>query len=116
VKLAVNSVQQAILFSYHQKCPVKLAFSPRRVPWWSKELNHLKASTRQICNKVKKTGDWESLKMPHTNYHKEIRKFELSSRRDYFWGIENVPYRTGLRMIMASQLVNRVSCIKLLDS
>jgi len=54
--------------------------------------------------------------MAHTNYHKEIRKVELSSGSDYCWGIEYVPYRTGLRMIMASQLVNRVSCIKLLDS
>jgi len=116
VKLPVDSVQQAILFSYHQKCPAKLAFSPRSVLWWSKELNHLKASTRQICNKVKKTGDWESLKMALTDYYKEIRKVKLSSRRDYCRWIEYVPDRNDLRMIMVSQPVNRVSCIKLMDS
>jgi hypothetical protein len=53
VKLAIDSVQQTILFSCLQKCPTKVAFSPRRVPWWSKELSHFKASTRQLLIKLK---------------------------------------------------------------
>jgi hypothetical protein len=73
VELAVDLVQQDIL-SYHQNCTAKVALSPRRVPWWSKELSCLKLSTRRLFNKAKKTGDWESYKMALTNYHKEIRK------------------------------------------
>jgi len=51
-----------------------------------------------------------------TSYHNRTRKVKLSSRTDYCRGIEYVPNRTGLRVIMASQSVKRVSCIKLLDS
>jgi hypothetical protein len=74
VELAVDLVQQAILSSYHQNRPARMALSPRRVPWWNKELSHLKASTRRLFNEAKKTGDWESYKMALTNYHKAIRK------------------------------------------
>jgi hypothetical protein len=51
-EMAVDSVEQATLFC-HQNCPAKMAFSPRRVPWRSKELTHLKASTRQLFHKAK---------------------------------------------------------------
>jgi hypothetical protein len=34
---AVHLVQKAIFSSCHQNCPAKVALSPRRVPWWSKE-------------------------------------------------------------------------------
>jgi hypothetical protein len=64
VEFAVELVQQAILSSYHQNCPAKVALSPRRVPFWSKELSRLKASTRWPFNKAKKTGDLESYKWP----------------------------------------------------
>jgi hypothetical protein len=50
VELAVDMLQQAILSSYHQNCPARVAVSPGKVPWWNKELNHLKASTRQLFN------------------------------------------------------------------
>jgi hypothetical protein len=64
VELAVDLVQQPSLSFYHQNCPARMALSPRRVPWWSKELSCLKASTRQFLNKAKNTGDWASIKWP----------------------------------------------------
>jgi hypothetical protein len=48
IELAVDLVQQAILSSYHQNWPARVALSPRRVPGWSKALRHLKVSTRQL--------------------------------------------------------------------
>ena len=83
VELAVDLVQQAILSSYQQNCPARMALLPRRVPWWSKEGCRPKASTRRHFNKAKKTGDWESYKMALTNYHKAIRKAKRSSWREY---------------------------------
>ena len=71
VELAVDLVQQAILSSYHKNCPARMGLSPRKVPWWNKELNRLKASTRRLFNKAKKTGDWEPYKMALTSYHKQ---------------------------------------------
>jgi hypothetical protein len=62
VELAVDMLQHAILLSYHQNCPARVAVSPSTVPWWNKELSHLKASTGRLFNQAKRTGDWESYK------------------------------------------------------
>jgi hypothetical protein len=115
VELAVDLLQQAILSSYHQNCPARVALSPRTDPWWNKELSHLKASTRLLFNQAKRTGDWESYKTALTCYNKEIRKAKRSSWRDYCRGIKDVPDRARLMRIMASQSANRVESIKLLD-
>ena len=59
---AVYLKQQAILSSYHQNCPGRMAVSPRMVPLWNKGLRCHKASTRQLFNQAL------------TCYTKEIRK------------------------------------------
>jgi hypothetical protein len=82
VELAVDMLQQAILLSYHQTYPARVAVSPRTVPWWNKEFSHFKASTRQLFNQAERTGDWESYKTALTCYKKEIRKAKQSSWRD----------------------------------
>jgi hypothetical protein len=69
VELAVDILQQAILSSYHQNCPARAALSPRTDPWWNKELNRLKASTRRLFDQAKRTGDWESYNTALTCYN-----------------------------------------------
>jgi hypothetical protein len=60
VDYSLGAADHSLLLS--PKIPTKVAFSPRRVPWWSKELSHLKASTRQLFNKVKKLVTGNPLK------------------------------------------------------
>jgi hypothetical protein len=43
VELAVDMLQWAILSSYHQNCPARVALLPRTAPWWNKELSCIKA-------------------------------------------------------------------------
>jgi hypothetical protein len=74
VELAVDMLQQAILSSYHQNCPARVALSSRAVPWWKKQLSCLKASTRWLFNQAERTGDWELHKVALTCYNKEIRR------------------------------------------
>jgi hypothetical protein len=92
-ELDVDMLQQAILSSYHQNCPARVALSPRMVPLWNKELSCLKASTRRLFNQAKRTGDCESCKTALTCYNKEIRKTKRSSWRDYCRKIKDVPDR-----------------------
>jgi len=87
---------------------------PRIVPWWNKEVSHLKASTRQLFNQAKRTGDWKSYATARTCYNKEIRKAQQSSWREYCQGIEDVPDRARLKRIMANHPANRVESIKLM--
>jgi hypothetical protein len=51
-----------------------VAISPRKVPWWKKELICIKTSTRQIFNKAEQSGDRESHKMAPIGYNMGIRK------------------------------------------
>jgi len=115
VELATEMVQQANLLPHHQNCPLRVGLLPRTAPWWNMELKGLKASTRQLVNQAKRTGNWESYKTALTCYNKEIRKAKLSSWRDHCQGIEDVPDRARLMRIMAGQSDNRVGFIKLPD-
>ena len=63
-ELAVDTLQHAILLSYHQNSPARVAHSPRTVPWGNKELRRLKASTRRPFNQAKRRTDWESYDNP----------------------------------------------------
>lgn len=56
------------------KLPARVAHLPRIVPWWNKEVSHLKASTRHLFSQAKRTGDWISYETACTCYNKEIRK------------------------------------------
>jgi hypothetical protein len=57
-ELAADLLQHAILLSYHQNCPARVALSRSTVPWWNKQLSCLKASTGWLFNLAKRTGDW----------------------------------------------------------
>jgi hypothetical protein len=53
VQLAVNMVNQAILSSYHQNCPAKVALFPTKLPWGRKQMGCLKAGVfnpRPACD------------------------------------------------------------------
>jgi hypothetical protein len=76
-------------------------------PWWNKELSHLKASTRQIFNRDKRTGGWESYKMVLTCYNKDMCKDNDPLGGTTVRGIEDVPKKARLMRITASQLANR---------
>lgn len=109
VELDADRLQQA-----SPKLPARMAQLPRMVPWWNKELSHLKASIRRLLKQAKRTGDWKSYWTAHTCYNKEIRKAQQSSWRDYCQGIKDVIDRTRLKRIMANQPANRVESIKLM--
>jgi hypothetical protein len=113
LELAADLVQQAIFSSCYKNCPANVALSPRRDPWWNKELSHCNASARQLFNKAKWTGNWESYKTALTNYNKDIRKAKWPSQWNYCGGTEDVPDRAQLMRIMASQSANREGSIKL---
>jgi hypothetical protein len=112
---AVNQLQWAIILSYYQNCPAKTTHSPRRVPWWNKKLNWLRAKTKKLFNTAKRTSQWDTHKGTLTCYNKEIRKAKRSSWRRYCQEINDVPGGARLIKIMEKQAANKVSTIKLPD-
>jgi hypothetical protein len=64
VELAVDLMQQVILFSCQQNCPPQLFTPPRKVPWWSKGLSRIKVSKRRLYNEAKMTETLNPIKCP----------------------------------------------------
>jgi hypothetical protein len=74
VELAVDMLQQATLSSYHQNCPARVALSSRTVPWWNKELSHLKASTDGFLIKLKGQVTGNHIRRPSPVITKRLQK------------------------------------------
>jgi hypothetical protein len=80
LELVADEMQQSVLLSFYHYCRIKLADSPRKVPWWAAELRKLRAHTRG-----KMAGDWD------TRYNIEIIKAKRQSWRKYCQGIDQIP-------------------------
>jgi hypothetical protein len=89
--------------------------SPGTAPWWNKKYSGLRAKSRKLFNKAKRTGQWDTYKETLTCYNKEIRKVKRSSWRRYCKEINDVPGRAGLMGIMAKQATNRVGTVTIPD-
>jgi len=74
VELAVDWIQQFIVYSYHRNCLVSGVHMLRRLPWWNKKLSSLRFHARRLFNRAKKTGEWDTYKKAPTHYNKQIRK------------------------------------------
>jgi hypothetical protein len=84
-------------------------------PWWNEALSGPRAKTRKLFNIAKRTGQWDTYKETLTCYNKEIRQAKQSSWRRYCQEINDVLGGARLKMIMAKQVTNKVSTIKLPD-
>lgn len=115
VEFAVEELQQSILLSYIVNCQPRAAYSPRLVPWWSKELSRLRKKARKLFLLAKRTGDWDSYRQALTNYNKEIRKAKRNSWKEYCQGMESVPSSARFMKQMANGVRKIVSTIKLPD-
>ena len=98
-----------------KNCQSRAAYSPRLVPWWSKELSRLRKKARKLFLLAKRTGDWDSYRQALTNYNKEIRKAKRNSWKEYCQGMESVPSSARFMKQMANGVRKIVSTIKLPD-
>jgi hypothetical protein len=79
-------------------------------------LSGLRAKTRKLFNRAKRTGQWDTYKETPTCYNNEIRKAKQASWSRYCQEINDVPGSARLMRIMAKQATNRVSSVRLLNS
>lgn len=114
-EMDVDFVQQSIINSYHQNCPVKTTNQPRLVPWWNNELGRLRKQTRKLFNRAKRTGDWSEYKTTLTSYHKAIREAKRDSWREFCGSISDIPSTAKLMKIMAHDNTKHLDTIKLKD-
>jgi hypothetical protein len=108
VELAVDLLQQAILSSCHQNCPARVAVLPRTVPWWNKELSHLKVG---FLIKLKGQVTGNHIRQPTPVTTKRLEKPNGPLGGTTFGGLRM--YLTGLMRIMGSHSANRMESVKL---
>jgi hypothetical protein len=80
--LAVHWVQQALVLTYEDNCPLKPIKVGRQTLKWSTELESLRKEVRRIVNKCqsyKNPHSWDLFREAQRTYRKEVRKASKSA-------------------------------------
>jgi hypothetical protein len=56
IQIAADFLQQAVVSSYENNCPLRTAGCKREFPWWSLQLARLCWDTRKILNEAKRSA------------------------------------------------------------
>jgi hypothetical protein len=86
--------------------------SLQKALWSNKELSGLRVKTRRLFNAAKRTGHWDTYQEVFARY-KQIGKTRMSLWSRYSQDTDDVPSSVRLVKVMAKQVTERVSTIKL---
>lgn len=107
VEAEVDNLRATIIQAYEAACPAKQGprNTGRKVPWWSKELDILRTSSRRLLNRALSTQqdpDWEAYKAAHREYKRRIKRSERESWRRFCDEMESLPLVAKLRRVFSS--------------
>ncbi|XP_017464834.1 PREDICTED: uncharacterized protein LOC108358170 [Rhagoletis zephyria] len=97
----VNRLNGTILDAFTSSCPVSKLKGKAQPTWWSRELSVLRKEARRLCNRAKRTGNWEEYSVSLTKYNKEVRKAKRSSFRTFCENIASTPAASRLHKALA---------------
>lgn len=112
IELAASQLQEAIVTSFHENCPLIKKDTRKDTSWWNKDLLELRAKTRSLFNRAKKTGKWEEYHATLTTYNTQIRKAKKDSWRKHCQEVENTTEAARLQKILSKDPANPVGTIK----
>ena len=115
IDLAVESLQDAILYAYQRNCPLKVKRDNRKVSWWNKKLELKRKEVRKLFNKAKELGNWTEYRKILTEYNKDIRRAKRESWRKFCEGVNNTPEAARIHKILSKKPGNDVSMLKCSD-
>jgi hypothetical protein len=57
VEIAAETLQEAIITTYHNNCPLKTTKIRRQTPWWTKDLETKIQAVRKLFRKALTSGE-----------------------------------------------------------
>ena len=116
LETAVQRLQNHIIESYENSCPVKSANARRSTaPWWCKELSKLKTKAGKAFNKAKSSknaDDWMVYKDHLRLYKRTIRQNQRSAWRSFCAESESIPAVARIKKILSKDPSQQPGCLK----
>lgn len=112
---AVLDMQNIIIASYEQSCPITLTSSKSKTAWWSKGLAKMKNKLGKLFNKAKSSrnaNDWLLFKELQRSYKKEARKRQRSQWTKFCNSIESTSVAARLKRMLSKDPNQQLSCLK----
>ena len=113
--LVSSNLNNLMLSAYEKSCPTKRKCGTRNVPWWNRELEKLRKTSRKLFNRAKRTGEWDLYKQALNNYNREIRRSKRISWRSFCEGIQKQPTSARLQKVLARDHTNGISSLRQRD-
>ena len=92
--LAVHWVQQALISTYEDNCPLRPVRKGRKSLRWTSELEPLKREVRRLFNKCQADNNsysWELYREAQQRYRKEVRKASKETWRTFCSYVNDLP-------------------------
>jgi hypothetical protein len=59
VQIAAETLQEAIITTYHNNCHLKTRKIRRQTPWWTEDLETKRQAVRKPFRKALTSGEWD---------------------------------------------------------
>ena len=100
----ITLLEQAMINSYENNCPLKPRKPPRSAPWWNGKLDKMRKGVRQAFNKARKKNKPETWDL----YRERLRKFKIEVKevkkiawRDFCTGVDDLAGIAKLSKILS---------------
>ena len=99
---AASQLQEAILDSYHNNCPLQLRQKHQQTRWWSIDLEKKRKKVRSKFNKCKRSGDWLEYRETLAEYKSAIRTAKRNSWKAFCQDISSQTETARLQKVMVN--------------
>ncbi|XP_035708348.1 uncharacterized protein LOC118435925 [Folsomia candida] len=116
IDMHVDRIVRVLKEGFDEACPLKLVKPRKRViPWWSRELDLLRKSTRthwKVYIADKSKDSWEAYCVVRNRYIYALRTAKRDSWRTYCGEIESTHETSRLHRVLKNDQVNRLGRIQ----
>jgi hypothetical protein len=81
VEIAAETLQEAIITTYHNNCPLKTRKIRHQTPWWTRDLETKRQAVHKLFRKALTSGEWDLYRRTLAKYNSDVRKAKRSWRR-----------------------------------
>jgi len=112
--LAVHWIQQALITTYEDNCPLRPAKNGRKSLKWTLELESLRREVRWLFNRCRddnKSSSWELYRDAQRRYRKEVRKAYKETWRTFCSSVNDLPRTARLHRALSSDPKTRLGSL-----
>jgi len=114
LEFAVHWIQQALITTYEDNCPLRPAKNGRKSLKWTSELESLRREVRRLFNRCRadnKSTSWELYREAQRRYRKEVRKASKETWRTLCSSVNDLPRLARLHRALSRDPKTRLGSL-----